>query len=324
MKKFLKILMVTVIFIMPLAFLFTACVNKNNEGHIHDFSGINPSYCNKCESYIVKGEGSEYVKDGEVQNLEDVFANAEPKNGVMNYRISGKVEYNIDAETYKSGNLDLGKGAYEVNIIGEGDNAELTISGVHYAIFVANGTNNTKLNFENLTINSAREANSSWEFYHLLSNSTEVSFKNCKFTEGVLIINQQKAYFESCEFNVSGSHYSIWLGASGYSDFSTYNENVQSCIVKNCTFNSTRGIKVITKGATITIEGNLFNELTGKPGIVMDSNYGEINYITIKNNAFKNCIYGKYNSADNIAYENGAEAYSVEHFNVIETGTIIN
>lgn len=324
MKKFFK-MFALMLAIIPALLLFTACGGKE-ETHVHKFSTDNSDFCVNCESYVVKGEGSEYLEEGQTpKNLEDVWTNAEEKDGEITYIISGKV--NFDVEESSSQILDLGKGAGEVHITGEGDNSEITIIGKYYGKFkVGNGENETKLYFENLTINSSRNmsGHNTWEFYHILTHSTEVYFKNCKFTEGVIITEQTKATFDSCEFQVSGTHYSIWLGESGYYDYSTYLDNLKTCVIKNCTFNSNRGIKVLTNGASVTIEGNTFNNLTGKPGIVLDSNNGEMNTVVIKNNTFNECVYGKYNSADNTLYENGKEAYLTDYFTVTEIGSVVN
>lgn len=325
MKKFMKFFSILLAF-LPMVVVLAACGEKPpeapvSEPHVHSFSVENEDYCEGCKSYVVKGTGSQYLTEGETaKNLEDVWQNATPVDGVMNYIISGDVVHNQEG-TYSFQNIDLSKDAAIVNIVGEGEGASLTITGKYYAGFYAL---ESKLYFENLIINSARnlgEYLNSWEWYHLISNATEVKFTNCKFTEGVKVEAHTKATFETCEFQVSGNHYSIWVGSKGNSALSHYTDNIESCIIKNCTFNSTRGIKVLSSGAEIIIEENTFNNLSGKPGIVLDSDFGEKNTVKIKNNKFNGCVKGTWNHAENTLYD---EPYNLEYFDVTASGNIVN
>lgn len=315
MKKVLKIFSLMLV-ILPVMLIFVACGSKE-KSHTHNFSEINTNFCVRCDSYVVKGEGSKYLEEGEqAQILEEVVKTATPVDDILNIIISGAVDHENLTTSY----VDISQGAKVVNIIGEDNNASITLTGGIRSLFLAR---DAILNVENVIVNCERDLAgvSGWEVNNMPFKSSEVNFKNCKFTKGVVTRDQTKVSFDNCEFNTSDNLYAIWLGAKGFSGYSSYDDNVKEVVIKNCTFNSLRGIKVLTNGATVTIENNTFNNLTSKPGIVLDSNCGEMNYVTIKNNTFKNCTYGKYNTADNTIYENGEEAYLTEYFTVTESGS---
>ena len=303
--------------------------------HTHEFSELTGNetieFCTGCSAYLVKGTGSEYLDTEEAaQTLEQVLTdeNVQPIDGKMNFIISGSVDFDAALSGAAGGAIDLAKNdATEVNIEGLGQNPELTLvtgdtDTADTAVFRTKFHNNKyttpaagKISITGLKINDTRKTSTS---HYTLTNTEfvcgELYLNNCTFTNCIQFNRGTKAIIENCEFDFNtASRYSIWAGYVG-GDGGTNMDHVETFIIKGCTFkNTTRGIKVVTSGANITIEGNTFIGLTEKPAIVLDSLNVELNTVLLKNNTFTDCTKGDWNSPTNNSYD---EPYSEQYFNV--------
>ena len=172
-----------------------------------------------------------------------------------------------------------------------------------------------KISVTDLKINDTRNTSTT---HYTLTNTEfqcgELYLENCTFTNCIQFNRGTTATIKNCifDFNIA-SRYSIWAGYVG-GDGGSNMDYVETFVIKGCTFkNTTRGIKVVTSGANITIEDNNFIGLTEKPGIVLDSKNVDINTVLIKNNKFKDCAKGDLNSSTNSKYD---EPYNEEFFDV--------
>ncbi len=326
------IMLLSVILIIT---IFTACSQQRNPEHTHSFAKLSGSesvdFCAGCSGYLVKGTASPYLKTGEfAQTLEKVLLdeNVQPINGKMNFIISGSVDYDATITGAAGGSIDLAKGSStEVYFVGLGKNPEITLvtgdtETADTAVFRTKFHNNTiatpavgKISMVGLKINDTRNTSSN---HYTLTNTEficgELYLENCVFTNCIQFNRGTKATIKNClfDFNIS-SRYSIWAGYAG-GDGGVNLDFVETFVIEGCTFNNTtRGIKVVTSGANITIEGNTFIGLTEKPGIVLDSLNVSVNTVLLKNNKFTNCAKGDWNSSTNQDYD---EPYSEEFFEV--------
>ena len=348
MNKKLKTLMLTMA-VVPVATVCVACFGNPTPptpptpAHVHSFSPLSGNnaidFCEGCSGYLVKGTGSEYLEAGEsAQTLEAILTdeNVQPVDGKMNFIISGSVDYDASYKIQSTTFIyDLAKSeATEVNISGCGENPELTLvtgdggnnDGAEFcAGYIKNEVPTANLNVTSLKVNDTRNtSSSSWELTNTEFVSKELYLKDCVFTNCVEFSEVTKVTMDGCEFDFNvASRYSVWVGAAG--EYSTYVDNVETFVIKNCTFNNTtRGIKILTSGADITIEGNTFIGLTEKPGILLDSTMGDDNTVLIKNNTFTNCAKGDWNSTTNEAYNDPSDIYDSTYFTVTVEGNVIN
>ncbi len=330
---------IMVLSIMLVGAVCVACSNDNNPpaepAHTHTFEVLAGNekidFCEGCGGYLIKGVGSEYLKTGEsAQTLDGILfdENVQPIDGKMTFIISGSVDYDAAVAGTAGGAADLAKGsATEVYLVGLGQNPELTLvtgdtTTADTAVFRTKHHSNQnataatgKISVVGLKINDTRKTSSS---HYTLTNTEfqcgELFIENCTFTNCVQFNRGTKATIKNCvfDFNIA-SRYSIWAGYVG-GDGGTNMDFVDTFVIEGCTFNNTtRGIKVVTSGADITIKDNTFVGLTEKPAIVLDSTNVEINTVLLQNNTFTNCAKGDWNSTDNDKFD---EPYNPEYFSV--------
>ena len=329
----------TFIMVLSIMLVGAVCVacskDKTPSAHVHAFATLAGNekidFCEGCGGYLVKGVGSEYLEAGESsQTLDGVLfdESVQPIDGKMTFIISGAVDYDATVSGVSGGAADLAKGsATEVYIVGLGQNPELTlVTGdtefADTAVFRTKYHNNQnataatgKISVVGLKINDTRKTSSS---HYTLTNTEfqcgELFIENCTFTNCVQFNRGTKATIKNCvfDFNIA-SRYSIWAGYVG-GDGGINMDFVDTFVIEGCTFNNTtRGIKVVTSGADITIKDNTFVGLTEKPAIVLDSTDVEKNTVLLKNNTFTNCAKGDWNSTDNNKFD---EPYNPEYFSV--------
>ena len=208
----------------------------------------------------VKVGGTEYG------TLEAAIAAAEPVNGVITYKIYGKVTVTATGwvQVARDGLTSLTK----VVFIGKTDDAEIVISDP--VSVLADEKYDIDVSFEKLTLS---HPNGEWaqDYGHATNfftcwlrntNASEntVTYTNCTFPNGVCNNQYGKTIFNTCTFsNTAG--YSLW-NYGGITD------------VNNSSFTGTRGIKAYNEGTlsispTITIKDTSFTNLTEKAAAVV-------------------------------------------------------
>ncbi len=337
MKKFK-----TLSAVLSIIFVSTICVACSKEkspptqpAHSHTFEALvgneEIDFCSGCFGYLVKGFGCEYLNNGEsAQTLEQVLfdESVQPVDGKMTFIISGSVNYDATKAGVAGGAVDLAKGSStDVYFVGLGKNPEITLvtgdtETADTAVFRTKFHNNNnpspavgKISMFGLKINDTRNTSTS---HYTLTNTEfqcgELLLNNCTFTNCVQFNRGTKATIKNCvfDFNIS-SRFSIWAGYVG-GDGGTNLDFVETFVIEGCTFNNTtRGIKVVTSGANITIKNNTFIGLTEKPAIVLDSKNVDLNTVLIQNNVFTDCAKGDWNSTNNDKFD---EPYNPEYFSV--------
>ena len=217
-----------------------------------------------------EGETAKPVKVGETEfeTLEAAIADAEPVDGVITYEISGKVNV-TDTGWVQVAKTGL-TGLTEVKFVGEGTDAEISITG-DLAI-LADQIYDINVSFESLKLSKPNPAygsdygHSTNYFTCWLRNTNQaentVTYTNCTFPNGVCNNQYGKTVFTDCKFENT---------SSGLSNLWNYGGETK---VENCTFTGTRGIKMYNEGTletppSIEIKNTSFTGMTEKAAIVV-------------------------------------------------------
>ncbi|MBP1551000.1 MAG: hypothetical protein J6C04_01850, partial [Oscillospiraceae bacterium] len=120
------------------------------------------------------------------------------------------------------------------------------------------------------TFYTGENGENAWEFTYLEFAGTTV-FENVNFTDGIFC-EGDSATFTNCTFSGHNND------SSAHGNVTMYGAWVNNGTAKftNCTFTGTRGLKVTeiygnADVSTVAVEGTVFDNLSEKPGIVMDA-----------------------------------------------------
>ena len=211
------------------------------------------------------------VNSGKTQyaTLDEAIAAAEPKNGVITYTVTGKIEVTSTGTAWiqvLKGGLT---GVTEVKFVGTGENAEISLTNPTSVL--ADQTYDINVSFENLKLS---HPNGAWVgdlghttnyFACVLRNlgaaNNTVTYTNCVFPNGACNNQYGKTVYDNCQFtNAASGKYNLW----------NYGGNTE---VKDSTFTGKRGIKTYNEGTlavapTVAVENTTFTGLTEKAAIV--------------------------------------------------------
>ncbi len=219
------------------------------------------------------------VNDGTTQyaSLDEAVAAATKDETIadtVTYHIYGAVTATGDSTKYTP-DLALDGKVQTVNVIGENENATVTLSGVYYQRFAAEGAT---LNVQNVIMDDDKRSSGEgkdkdpWEFTYIQPECASVTFTNCTFKEGILI--SVDATFDGCIFTMtpeyykdlndgvdySGDHYQLWI--HNYGDVI-----VKNCIFKDATYGaikSTWNKYGTNSDLTLSVTNSTFENITNK------------------------------------------------------------
>ena len=197
-----------------------------------------------------------------------VNAAAPDENGVITYEISGKVDVTDTGwvQVAKAGLADLSKVAF----VGINDDAEICITGG--LAILADQKYDIDVSFTNLKLSKPNPTyggdygHSTNYFTCWLRNTgaaeNTVTYTNCTFPNGVCNNQYGKTVFNNCKFTNN---------TAGLSNLWNYGGETK---VEECTFTSTRGIKMYNEGTlqnppSIEIKNTNFTGMTEKAAIVV-------------------------------------------------------
>lgn len=192
-----------------------------------------------------------------------------PEDGVIIYTINGAVEYETGTELAKNE-------AETVIITGNRDDTEDSVTltkNYHLGITATNAS----LKISGITINdrsdisNAENALTAWEFAYIgFDGTSNITLDTVKFTEGLMIWDDENATIKNCVFDVKiNSIYSLWIGSEG------------KVTVDESTFDGFRGIKThaaynddADNIVDVTVTNCEFTNLTEKPAFVLTNSNG--------------------------------------------------
>lgn len=215
------------------------------------------------------GAGTITVGGNPYSSFSDAVNAAEPdENGVITYKISGKVEVE-STEAWIQVLRDGLSNVTAVKFVGvENSNAEICIKNPTSVL--ADQKYDIDVSFENLKLSHPNGehvndlGHATNYFACVLRNTGEanntVTYTNCTFPNGVCNNQYGKTVFDDCKFtNATSGKYNLW----------NYGGNTE---VKNSEFTGVRGIKAYsegTDGGDITVADTTFTNLTEKAAIVV-------------------------------------------------------
>lgn len=198
----------------------------------------------------------------------------------VTYHIYGAVTATGDNTKYTP-DLALDNKVQTVNVIGEDDTATITLSGVYYQRFAAEGA---ALNVQNVILDDDKKSSGEgkdkdpWEFTYIQPECASATFTNCTFKEGILL--SVDATFDGCTFTMtpeyykdlndgvdySGDHYQLWV--HNYGDV-----KVNNCTFKDATYGaikSTWNKYGTNSDLTLSVTNSTFENITNKVPVNLD------------------------------------------------------
>ncbi len=227
---------------------------------------------------VAAADGYVTVNNGSTKysSIDEAVAAASAVNGSVTYNIYGTVKATGTNQKYTP-DLALNGKADKVYVVGKTDDAKITLNGVYYQRFAAEGAD---LIAEKVIFADARaksgEGNDPdpWEFCYLTFETDSAEFKNCTFHEGVQIsidatftnclFSLQKQYYSGDDKDYSYDHYLLWV--MNYGDV-----DVNSCVFENGDYGAIKSTWNMYNGnkndadLTITVKDSLFVDC-GKGG----------------------------------------------------------
>ena len=198
----------------------------------------------------------------------------------VTYHIYGAVAATGDNTKYTPDLALDSKPIKTVNVIGEDDTATITLSGVYYQRFAAEGA---ALNVQNVTLDDDRRSSSEgsadpWEFTYIQPECASASFTNCTFNEGIMV--GMNATFDGCTFTMTPEYYKDLNDGVDYSDdhYQLWISNYGNVVVNNCTFkDATYGAIKSTwnkygtnSDLSLSVTNSTFENITNKVPLNLD------------------------------------------------------
>ena len=185
-----------------------------------------------------------------------------------------------------------GSNTKEVKFVGGNSKAKITNVGNGYTNISATNPN-AVISYEGLIIADTTRytengSYAEWEFTYS-DYAGNFNFTDCVFERSPLFdslgetqvtINLKNCTFKQYDDEAKDSRYSVWVYSGA------------NATIKDCTFEGTRGIKVhknyekTALAGKIVIDGNTFNSLSKKPGVVVGTITNLATTIEITNNTF--------------------------------------
>ena len=235
-----------------------------------------------AEGYVAKIDSTEYA------TFNDAITAANGMTGKVTVEIYGKVEYSDTTP-----NLT---GAYDsISFEGKTSDAEISITRNDSGGYIS-GTDGQDCTVSFTDLKCSKPAGyyagdaGFMNVYFTVYRVGNVSYTRCTFPDGACC-QGKKATYTNCTFNnTTSGEYSLWVYAG------------VECIVENCTFSGVRGVKmytepnatlstlkiidsifedtitekaavVLTKGKSIELKGNTYNNPEDKGTVEVDGDY---------------------------------------------------